>query len=72
MGSLFRGDLQQRLPHGDRTLGRVGIVDIMLIAARWGMTSADPDWDPRYDLDADGDVDIADIMLVAAHWGETC
>jgi hypothetical protein len=50
----------------------VNIIDIMLVAARWGMTSADLDWDLRYDVDGDGDVDIADIMLVAMPWGETC
>jgi hypothetical protein len=50
----------------------VDIVDIMLVAIRWGMTSSDPDWDPRYDLDNDGDVDMADIMLVATHWGKRC
>ena len=29
-------------------------------------------WEPRYDLDDDGDIDIVDIMRVAAHWGERC
>jgi RHS repeat-associated protein len=50
----------------------ITVVDIMLVASRWGMTEADPDWDPRYDLYADGKIDIADIMLVAVHWRETC
>ncbi len=50
----------------------VTVVDIMQVVARWGMTSADPDWDPRYDMDDDGDIDVADIMLVAEHWRETC
>lgn len=52
--------------------GTVDIVDIILVAVRWGMTSDDPDWDLRYDLDSDGDIDIADIMIVVTHWGETC
>jgi len=50
----------------------VNIVDIMLVVVRWGMTEADPDWDPRYDFDGDGEITVADIMQVAAHWRETC
>ena len=50
----------------------ITVVDIMLVVARWGMTSADPDWDPRYDLDGNNVIDVADIMLVAVHWRETC
>ena len=50
----------------------VDIVDIMLIAVRWGTHDGDANYDPYYDLDHDGDIDIVDIMLVAAHWGETC
>jgi YD repeat-containing protein len=51
----------------------ITVVDIMLVVARWGMTDADPDWDPRYNLD-DGNnvIDITDVMLIAAHWGEIC
>jgi len=52
--------------------GVVDVQDIQQVAGRWRMSEADPDWDPRYDLDGDGNVDIVDIMLVAAHWGETC
>ncbi len=50
----------------------VTVADIMLVVARWGMTSADPDWDPRYDFDGNEVIDIADVMQVAAHWKETC
>jgi RHS repeat-associated protein len=50
----------------------VTVIDIMLVVARWGMTEADPDWDPRYDFDGDGEITVADIMQVAAHWRETC
>jgi len=51
---------------------RVDIVDIMLVAIHWNTFVGDPDYDPTYDLDGDGDIDIMDILLVAAHWGETC
>ena len=51
---------------------RVDIVDIMLVAVRWGSHAGDERYDPAYDLDHDGDVDIVDIMLVAARWGGRC
>jgi len=52
----------------------VDIVDIMLVAVRWGTRVSDASYDPYYDLDDDddGDIDVVDIMQVAAHWGETC
>ena len=50
----------------------VGIEDIMLVASRWRMTSDDPEWESRYDLDGDGIITIVDIMMVVAHWGESC
>jgi len=50
----------------------VNIADIMAIAIHWRMTEADPDWDPRHDVDLDGDIDIVDIMKVAANWGASC
>ena len=42
------------------------------MAIHWNTFAGDPDYDPTYDLDNDGDIDILDILLVAAHWGETC
>jgi hypothetical protein len=50
----------------------IGVEDIQAIVAHWGETSANPGWDARFDLDADGKVTIADIMRVAALWGATC
>lgn len=50
----------------------VGIVDIMLVASRWGTRQGDANYDARYDLDSDGDIDVVDIMRVAAHWSEVC
>ena len=60
---VFRRELGTAEPcpdlNGD---GTVDIVDIMLVAIHWGMTSADGlashaiGWDPRYDLDDDGAV----------------
>jgi hypothetical protein len=60
---------------------RVDVADIMQVASRWRLNAANPDpdndpttpnYEPRFDLDGDGDIDIVDIMRVAAHWGETC
>jgi len=50
----------------------VDVVDIMLVAGRWGATRGSARYDARYDLDGDGDIDITDIMQVVAHWGEHC
>ena len=50
----------------------VDIVDIMLVASRWGCECGNECYDPLYDLDEDCDIDIVDIMQVAVHWGETC
>lgn len=50
----------------------VDIVDIMLVAGRWGTSQGEPSYDARYDLDLDGDIDILDIMRVAAQWGSQC
>jgi len=50
----------------------VGLEDIQAVADRWQMTSAHPDWDPRYDRNSDGRVDILDIMRVVVYWGRDC
>lgn len=50
----------------------VDIEDIMAVASRWGAVEGDPNYDPLYDVDNDGDIDIVDVMLVAAAWGNTC
>jgi len=50
----------------------VDIVDIMLVAGRWGGAVGDPLYDAHYDQDADGDIDVVDIMLVVALWNTSC
>lgn len=50
----------------------MNIVDIMLVASRWGTNIGDIRYDTVYDLDNSGNIDVADIMFVAAHWRETC
>ena len=50
----------------------VNIVDIMLVASRWGTTIGAICYNGLYDQDNDGYIDVADIMFVAAHWRERC
>jgi len=50
----------------------VGLEDIQAVAADWGMTSSDPNWNPNHDLDRDQDVDVVDVMRVAVQWGTSC
>ena len=52
--------------------GRITVVDIMQVAARWGTQWGDVDYDRKYDLDDDGPITVADIMRVAAQWRKTC
>ena len=50
----------------------VTVVDIMLVASRWGTRIGNIRYDAIYDQDGDGDIDVGDIMSVAAHWREKC
>lgn len=50
----------------------VDAADVQAVAGNWRRRAGDLGWDPRLDLDGDGDVDILDILRVAARWGQTC
>lgn len=50
----------------------IDVSDMMEVASHWRTSEGGPGYDPRCDLDDDGDTDIVDIMLVAAYWGDTC
>jgi hypothetical protein len=52
--------------------GDVDIVDIMLVASRWGCRCGDACYTSACDLDGDCDIDIIDILLVAGRWGTVC
>ena len=52
--------------------GDVDIVDIMLVASRWGCRCGDTCYTSACDLDDDCDIDIIDILLVASRWGTVC
>jgi hypothetical protein len=47
--------------------------DIFGVAFRFGMTTADPGWDPKYDLDDSGNIDLFnDIFNTAFQFGGSC
>lgn len=48
----------------------VAVSDVQLVAARWGLTSGSPNWQPVYDLVPDGVIDAADITAAASAWGQ--
>jgi hypothetical protein len=50
----------------------INIQDVSLVAARFGMNSSHPDWNPVYDVNNDGVINIQDISLVASAFGLTC
>jgi len=50
--------------------GIVDIEDLYMVALHYGLTSTDPDWDPRCDINNDGIIDIEDLYTVALHYGE--
>jgi hypothetical protein len=43
-----------------------------MAAQRFGANRGDPDYDPRYDLDANGFIDISDIANVSNRFGQGC
>lgn len=47
--------------------GKVSIGDLAIVAANYGRTSADPDWDKakRADINGDGKIDLTDLVLIA-------
>ncbi len=50
--------------------GRVDFGDFLLFAAAYGLTSADPDFEIRFDLNEDDAVNFADFILFAGHYGQ--
>ncbi|MCG8455273.1 MAG: hypothetical protein MI919_03260 [Holophagales bacterium] len=52
-------------------LGDVGNYDLEILLTSWS-ASADPDADPRADLNGDGTVDVSDLNQLLAQFGTDC
>ena len=62
--------ISQPTPYDLNRDGVVNIIDLVLVANRFGETIVgQPDANP--DLNGDGVVDILDLVLIAAHFGES-
>ncbi len=48
--------------------GQLNVLDIAQIAAALGTTADDPGWDPRLDLNNNGEIDPGDVRLAAERW----
>jgi hypothetical protein len=51
--------------------GTVDIFDAILLAASYGSSLGDPNWNPNTDLNNDSTVDIFDAILLAGNFGRT-
>ncbi len=49
--------------------GVINIIDTGIAGAAYGSTPSSPKWNPRADVDANGDVSIVDIGIVGAYYG---
>lgn len=50
----------------------VNLADFLLFAAHFGTNDGDPNWDPLFDLDSDGQVGFSDFLIFIRNWGKTC
>lgn len=48
--------------------GSVNIVDVQLVAGRWGATLGQPQYLYNYDLNGNDEIDVTDIILAANQW----
>jgi hypothetical protein len=51
---------------------QVNIIDLMIVAKRFGAEWGSLLYTPAYDFDSDGDIDIFDLQRLASHMGEHC
>ena len=54
------------------TYGSTFTEEFRVAAQRFGAMRGDPDYNPRYDLNADGFIDITDMSTVQSRFGQTC
>lgn len=48
--------------------GNVDIVDIQIVAGRWGTTLGQPEYLYEHDLNGNDEIDVNDIIIAANHW----
>lgn len=65
--TLLQASVQRSVPDVNCD-GDVDVVDIQLVAARWGAAQGDSLFHPRYDLDGDGAIGVLDITMTATRW----
>jgi outer membrane protein assembly factor BamB len=51
---------------------RITVADLIHLALRLGKTSADADWNPRYDLEPNDQIDADDLAALAQEWRTSC
>ncbi|MEZ4768008.1 MAG: hypothetical protein R2844_06215 [Caldilineales bacterium] len=51
--------------------GAVDILDISLVADRWGCALGDPCYAGRFDFNDDNAITVADLMILSQAWGST-
>jgi len=51
--------------------GTVDIFDLVIVAAAFGSTPEEPNWDVRADINGDETVDIFDLVIVSSNFGES-
>ena len=51
--------------------GKVGLVDLAIVAAAYDSRPGDPNWNPAADLNKDGVVNLLDLIIVAEEYGQT-
>lgn len=48
--------------------GAVNVIDIQLVAGRWGAILGQPEYLYEYDLNGNDAIDVIDITIAANHW----
>ena len=59
--TYYTGDINKDL--------HVDVIDLLTLAASWGLSAGEPGFDPLCDLNADDSVDVVDLLLLAENWG---
>ncbi|MBP1962210.1 dockerin type I domain-containing protein [Paenibacillus aceris] len=65
--SAFQASVNTSHAYDVNNSGDVSIGDLAFIAAHYGQTSADPNWNSKADVHADGVIDILDLSEVASY-----